>query len=265
MAAGLYVAHVAVAVAVAWPVYEVLQSSIGVSGFGPELVRRFDLVLWADAWPALRDGMRAIAGRLTVAVLLWWVWAVLWRVGVAYALSGPGGGDRSFGRGLRRHGLRALGVGALFALAGLGWSAAVGAFAFVADAWVEGEVATFWVLSVGGLGLWLGGLVVLDAAHDYARAALVVRGVGVWRACLAGWRALGSVTAVGVYGFWLMAGAALWLAPTLVEATGAVTTAAGIWGVFAVQQVAIFLRVVVGMSWIGSEVVITEVADAVGA
>ena len=253
----IYGLDLALALALAYPLYAVLAATVGPTGFSDDLAAGFDIVLWADIFEEIGPVLGALLWQLLWIVPLYGLWKVASRVGLAHALRGDQirpfwqGVGRYTGRGV----LLALGFVLLIAVVVV----AAGAVAFVLLAIFPGEAGQFWtVVAVVPLVLVIG-LAWLDLSHDFARLALVVEDRPVQQAIRTGlaWP-FRHRAALALYGLWFVPAAVLLVLPTLLDANVAAATGLGIWSLFAVQQIVLLLRAAVTVGWIGSEAALYE-------
>ncbi|QXD16877.1 hypothetical protein GQ464_008040 [Rhodocaloribacter litoris] len=247
-----YGVNLALAFILAVPVYVVLADVVGPTGFGDDLVHRFDIVLWADILEKAGPLLGALWSQLLWMIPLYVVWKVLLSVGLFHALRD--GAARPFWTGVGRYGGRGLLVSAIYGVLGLVWAG----FSALVTAGIVlgwgGEVGAFWGGFVVGPALAALGLAVLDLMHDYALIAVVTDERRVWAALLAGIRwPLRHAAAPALYALWLLPAALLLLLPTLVE-----FNLGGVWGVFLLQQLFLVARAAVTVAWYGSEVALYE-------
>lgn len=252
-----YAINLVLAVVLAVPVYIVLESTVGPTGFGQELARSFDLTLWADILEEVSDLLAALQIQLLWMIPLYLVWKAAASAGLIHALRGDQG--RSFWQGVGRYTAKALLVGLGFViLAGIGLVGVV-MLAVVLSAFWPGEVGSFWITFVFAPTLVISVVAVLDLMHDYARMALVVDDQSAWNALLTGlmWP-LRHGQASWLYLAWFVPAAALLLLPTLFEMNAAAATGFAVWGLFFIQQVLLLLRSAVTVGWFGSETALYE-------
>ncbi|RMF51730.1 MAG: hypothetical protein D6746_17370, partial [Bacteroidetes bacterium] len=137
-----YGVNLVLAFILAVPVYVVLADVVGPTGFGDDLVRHFDIVLWADILEKAGPLLAALWSQLLWMIPLYVVWKVLLSAGLFHALRD--GAVRPFWTGVGRYGGRALLVSAIYGVLGLVWA---GFSALVAAGIVlgwGGEVGAFW-------------------------------------------------------------------------------------------------------------------------
>lgn len=254
----LYLVNTVLALVLTAPVYNALGAAVGNSGFSPELVRNFDLVLWVDILTKIGPTLRGSMAQLVCALLLYQAWKIASRVGIVHALHGDARGD--FWTGTRRYATRALFVSLLFGLplvlfvvlaGGISW-------AFQERVW-PGEAGGYWTTLVLAPVLLLVASATAGVMRDYGLAALVIDKRSVWQA----WR-IGLAwpfkhgSALGLYGFWLVVGGALVALPTLVETQVEFRSTGGAIAVTLLAQLLLLLRAFVQVAWLGSETAFYE-------
>ena len=180
----LYGLDLLVAVLLAAPIYSAVVDQVGITGFGPDLMQSFDLVLWRDIVDALSDVLRVVGLQLLIVIPVYWLWKTASRMGVIYALHQ--GGIWPFWRGVGYYTWKGLLIGLAFipvkAIA-VGAMIIVGAGLF--NVWT-GEIGAFWVMAVITPFLVMFVLAMLDLFQRYARISVVVRHDTVGRALGAG-------------------------------------------------------------------------------
>lgn len=254
----LYLATLGLAMILAVPVFRGVDLAFGTSGFSRELAEKFDVILWVNALKGLGSTLSATISQFFWAIPLFIVWKVASQVGLVHALQGQA--DKPFWEGVGRHTVRGLGLAVIFLLLALFlvvavWIVLGGLLSGMDDPGLSWTPQQYWTVMAVGPAITILILAALDLMHDYARMHLVLRGQGIWESFIAG---LGwpfrRFSAVAVYGFWLILGAAFWTLPFLIDYVLAKTTTGGILGAFALQQIAILVRNGVSVGWIGSEV-----------
>lgn len=249
----LYGVNLAVAFVLAMPLYSALSATVGATGFGPDLARGFDLVLWTDVMEQVRVVFGALWAQLFWMVPLYLVWRTAAGVGMVYALSGEGtasfweGVGRFTGRGLLLTLGYALLLAGLFVVTGI-------AYAIVAGV-ARGEVALVWWNAFLLPLLFATGFALLDLMQDYAQIALVTDERRVREAFRIG---LGwpfrHGRAVVLYAAWLLPAGLLLAVPTALDTLLPAATATSVWLLFLLQQAFLVMRAAVTQGWIGSEV-----------
>ncbi len=249
----VFLSHAVVAFILSIPIYHSLLDATGASGFGPDLVARFDPVLLADVIEDAGDVVKSILVQLVwiVPVVLLLKTAVA--VGILHALRW--GGVGSFWDGLGRFTPRAL-VITLMNFALFGMLAAIAAVAVGLIAWGTGQIP---VLTAGTALVLL--LVFADVADDYGRVVLVCDRSDIlgawWSGVTYAFRRPG---AAGVYVAWatlalVLTLLALRLHPSWGREIGTV------WLLFLGQQVLLIVRSAVTVAWLGAEVSFHESAN----
>jgi len=205
-----------------------------------------------DAGPVFQ----ALVAQLIWITPVFLVWKIASSVGILHTLGTDG--SRSFWQGVGEYTPRGLLVGLLFLvplvvfLVGFAIVAGVLSWAF------PGEVASFWIrLTVLPIFLILG-IALLDQMHDYARMALVIGHRPVVESFLSGLKfpfqfGLSST----IYIIWFVVGASILILPTLIA-----QWMGGLWVVFLIQQVVLFVRAGVSVGWFASEHALYEAAIA---
>ncbi len=252
----LYVVNLGVAFVLALPIYLAVVEHVGFTGFGPDLIERFDLELWRGMLKDLRGTFASIGLQLLWVLPIYAIWKTASHMGVIYALHN--GAIWPFWRGVGYYTGRGLLIGVVFLPLKILWSV----FSFfiaglLSSAW-QGEVGTFWVMLVLLPVLLLTGLAVLDLFQRYARMALVIRHDSVAQAIASGvsWP-IKYGAASYLYLIWyfialLAMFATIGLNAMLHVGTRAVLIA------FLIQQASMFTRSAIAVGWIGSEVSLFE-------
>ena len=238
-------------------VYNVLADVVGPTGFGPDLTRDFDVVLWADVLEEAGTTLGTVALQLLWIGPLYLPWTVAASVGLIHALKGSRTGP--FWQGVGRYTGRALLLALLYGLLAMGvFLPLAGLIALLDGVW-DGEVAAFWTYGVAAPTLLITALSILDLMQDYSRIALVVEEPGVWRAWKAGvlWPFRHGM-ASRLYVVWFALAAVLLVLPTLLDMSLTAATTGTIWLLFGLQQLALLARAAVTVGWIGSEVAFFE-------
>lgn len=248
----LYLVGLGVAVLLAVPVFRVVNTLFGSSGFSGELAHRFDIVLWMDMMEKGGTALAATLRQFFWAIPLFLVWKVASQVGLVYALKDDG--KASFWEGVSRYTLRGLLLAAIYLLVG---GALVKILWVILVAIIKGlgEPGQFWTAMVIAPLLSIVILASFDVMHDYARMRLVLRGDGIWKSFLSGsFFPIRRLSAQFLYTLWFLVGGMLWLLPFWLDGAFAKTVVAGMLGAFLVQQIVILARHGVTVAWIGSEV-----------
>lgn len=255
----LFAGNLLLGLILAVPILVAFSSAVSGTGFSPELAEEFDAALWADLMQESGPVFQTMLQQLFWILPLLYLWKVGSSVGVLYALSGDG--DRSFWKGLGSYGGKALLLGLPFvgmaALIALG----VVVLNILMSVLISGEVALFWLRLIIAPIVLILALAVLDMMHDFARLELVVSGKGVGASFSAGigWF-FRSGTAQTIYLGWFVIGLVALAVPFWAD-----LAIGGILLGFVLQQVLLYLRAMVTVGWLGSELrFFEEVMDAPG-
>lgn len=252
----LYVINFVVAFLLALPVYLAAVEHVGPTGFGPDLIERFDLGLWRSIIEDFGSAFSTIGFQLLWLLPVYALWKTASHMGVIYALHN--GAIWPFWRGVGYYTGRGLLIGIVFLPVKILWIV----FSFfvaslLSSAW-SGEIGTFWVMFVLLPVLVLTGLAVLDLFQRYARMALVIRHDSFGQAISAGvsWPFKYGAASYLYLIWYSMALLAMvvtfWLNAILHVGTSAVLVA------FLIQQASMFTRAAITVGWIGSEVSLFE-------
>lgn len=253
----LFGVNLALAFVLSVPVYIMLGSAVGPTGFGEELARGFDIVLWFDLIDEMGDVLQALQFQLLWMIPLYLVWKAAAGTGLIHALRGDA--IRPFWEGVGRYTGKAVLLGLAFlVLTVLAVVGVVMAALVLATAW-PGEVGSFWVNFVVLPTLLISVLAVLDLMHDYARMAIVIDEKKVVAAALTGlaWP-FRHGQASWLYLAWFVPAALLLLLPTLLDMNATAATGGAIWGLFVAQQGLLLARAAVTVGWFGSETALYE-------
>lgn len=253
----LYGLNLALAFVLAATVYTAMVQVVEGTGFGLDLAQQFDLALWADIIEEAGPALQGLLGQLFWIIPLYVLWKTAASVGLIHALRGDQ--DRSFWQGVARYTGRALLVAMLFVLLTVGWGIATLVVALGSSAIWTGEVGIYWTNFVVVPLFFVFGVALLDLMHDYARIALVVDERPVMESTIRGiiWP-FKHISAFLIYLAWWIPAVLLVVLPTLLDMNMVAATAAGIWGLFLVQQIVLVLRAGVTAAWLGSEVAFYE-------
>lgn len=253
----LYGMNLLLAFVLSVPVYFALQEAIGPTGFGEDLARSFDVVLWADLLEKAGDVLQAIPFQLLWMVPLYLLWKVAASVGLIHALRGEQ--IRPFWEGVGRYTGRGLLIALLFFVLFAAGIIGLIVLALILNGAWSGEVGTFWVNFVIVPTLFISMIAVLDLMHDYANIALVVEEKPFLKATVKGIRwPIKHGRASWLYLAWFVPAALLLLLPTVLDMTLTAGTNLAIWGLFLFQQLLLFLRAATTVGWLGSEVAFYE-------
>lgn len=252
----LYVVNFGIALVIAVPLYGAFVEHVGSTGFGAEMMRSFDLMLWVEAIDLVSDGFQMMAIQLLWALPLYVLWRTAARMGVIYALHQ--GGIWPFWRGVGYY----TGKGILLSLIFLPIKAMAAAIAMLigvalGSLWT-GEVGAFWSFGVVMPFLIVSALAVVDLFHRYACIAVVVRHDNVGRAFSAGlsWP-IKYGAASYVYLAWFVITALILLITMALNGMLHVGVEAITFG-FLLQQISMFTRAAASVGWTGSEVSLFE-------
>ena len=253
----LYAMNLVMALVMAIPVAIILGNTVGPTGFGEDLARGFDIVLWADIIEEAGAALGALFLHLLWMIPVYLIWKAAAGVGLIHALRGEQ--IRSFWQGVGRYTGKAVLLGIAFlVLTGIGVVVALGVALALGTIW-SGEVGAFWVNAVIAPTLIISVLAVLDLMHDYARTALVVGEEKVMTALGTGivWP-FRHGQASRLYLIWFAPAALLLLLPTVLDAGLTAATGGTLWGLFITQQIFMLLRAAVTVGWFGSETAFYE-------
>ena len=253
----LYAVNLLVGLALSVPAYRALRRATGNAGFGGEMARHFDLVLWVDVLDKVGLFLAGLGWHLLWMVPLYALWKVAAGVGLVHALRGTA--EDSFWQGMRRFTGRGLLLALFFVLMLAGWLLVVILVVFALSSVWDGEVGLFWTNAVILPALFTAGVLLLDLMHDYSCIALVVDRQKVLHALYVGLRwPFSYVRAGGVYLLWAAPAALLMVLPFVLDMTLTAGTAASIWMLFLAQQFVLLLRAAATAGWLGSEIAFYE-------
>ncbi len=248
----VYLANLSLALLISIPVFSALSVATANSGYAPELVERFDIVLWADILEKAGDALLGSWVQVSWVIPIVLVWKVAMSVGLVHALRD--GGIRSFWEGVGRFTGKATLMALLYLVLVLAWLLVLGIVIFVTALVVSTAPASFtlyWIVAPVAVVV---GLAVFDLMHDYGRISLVTEGRGVAAAWLDGikypFRHPGTIW---LYGFWALIALLVSAAAVRLHASWGATMA-GVWLLFLGQQVFFFVRSAATVAWFGSEV-----------
>ncbi len=252
----LYGLDLLVAVLLGFPLYSAFVEHVGITGFGPDLIKRFDLVLWREIFDGLTDALKVLGIQLLIVVPVYWIWKTASRMGIIYALHQ--GGIWPFWRGVGYYTAKGLLLGLLFLpLKAIAVAVAVMIGLGLFNAWT-GEVGAFWSMGVILPFLVITALAIVDLFQRYARIAVVVRHDTVWRAFSAGlaWPFKYGAASY-VYIAWFAIVLLIFVVTQGLNAMLHVGVSAVLLG-FIIQQINLFTKEAATVGWIGSEVSLFE-------
>jgi hypothetical protein len=234
------------------PIYIVLSNATAETGFATELKNQFDVMLWTNIMQDAGPTLMALLAQLIWIVPVYMLWKIASSVGIIHTLAADGA--RSFWQGVGEHTGSAVLVALLFLapliVLGIGLAIIIGILLWV----FPGEIGSYWTQFLILPILLVLGVALIDLMHDYARMSLVVKRKPVVESFLAGlafpFRHGMSST---IYIAWFIVGAVLLLLPTL-----SAMWVGGIWLLFFVQQIALFLRAATSVGWFASELALYE-------
>ncbi|MDG1755453.1 MAG: hypothetical protein P8H65_10800 [Rhodothermales bacterium] len=252
LAAILYVANLALGLIVSIPLFVAFAQATAESGYGPELAENFDLSIWADIVEQSGPVFQSLISQLLWILPLLFLWKVASSVGLVHALSK--GGGHSFWQGIGKYTGKAFVLGLLYLVPAVVLLIGIILFAAILGGLFTGEVGSFWVQFVfTPLVLFLG-FAFIDMMHDFGRMELVLGRKGIMDSWFAGMKwPLQSGAANSVYISWMMIGLVV-----LLFTFGIDFGMGGIFLAFVMQQLFLFARAMVTVSWIGSEVYVYE-------
>jgi hypothetical protein len=248
----VYLANLFVALLLSIPVFSALSVATANSGYGPELVERFDFVLWADIIERAGDALLASWVQVAWAIPIALLWKVAMSVGLIHALRD--GGIRSFWEGVGRFTGKALLMALLYLVLVVVWLVVVGIVIFVAAQVISRSPASFTLYWIVGPAAVVIGVAVFDLMHDFGRISLVTEDRGATAAWLDGIKyPFRHPAAIVLYGFWVLVALAVSAAAIRLHASWGATMAS-VWLLFLGQQVVFFVRSAATVAWFGSEV-----------
>ena len=255
----VYLVNLFVALVISIPIFGALSMATANSGFGPDLVERFDIVLLIDIIEKAGDALLGSWVQLIWTIPLILLWKVAASVGIIHALRD--GGIRPFWEGVGRYTGRALLMALLFVVLVLAWLLIVTILVFVGGlifSTTPSAFVIYWIVMPIAIVV---GLAVIDVMHDYGRIFLVSKEGGVASAWVHGMKyPFRHPSAVLPYAFWAVVAIGLSAAAVRLHASWA-PTMAGVWLLFLGQQVIFFLRSATTVAWFGSEVSFAERQD----
>ncbi len=255
--AGLvYGMNLIVGVILTVPIYIALSSVTGASGFASELTGQFDITLWTDIMEDAGPAFQALIGQLIWIIPVYFLWKMASSVGIIHTLDTKGA--RSFWHGVGEYTGRAVLLGLVFLVPlivlGVGIAIAVVVLTII----FPGEAGMYWIYVVFLPVSLVLGAALIDMMHDYARMELVIGGRPVMESWLSGIRwpfRYGGADAL--YASWFVIAGVILIVPTVID-----LNMGGIWTVFLVQQIVLFLRATASVGWFGSEVLFYQTATA---
>jgi hypothetical protein len=248
----LYAGNLLLGIILSIPILVAFSNAVSESGYSPDLAAEFDIALWTDI---LRE-----SGSLVTTMLLQLLWVLpvlyLWKVGstvgVVHAMRGEQTG--SFWEGLGRYAGKALLLGIPFLVLAVLSVLGIALLTALLSAAPVGEVAQFWIRFVAAPILIILAVAVIDMMHDFARLELVLNGQSVWNAMFAGmswfWQ---SGSAQALYMAWLVIGSVALILPFWAD-----MAMGGLFLAFLFQQALLYVRSMVTVGWLTSEVLLFQ-------
>ncbi len=257
----LYAVNAIVSLAVALPMFVVIRTALGQSGYGRDLAGEFNLPVWSDIWNRI---FRIDAEGGTVGEVRMMIWFLLFSIPLALlwkAVSSVGvinatrdNGLRGFWEGVGRYGGKSILLGIPYFL--LSVISIVGVtFLLATIGSISGtERAVFWWMVVGiPVGILVSSAV-LDLMQDYGRIAIVTRDESVVKSFGSGFAwPFRQSQSVRLYASWFAIGAALLLAPVLLDSWMTAGTWLGVIVLVVLQQAVLYLRAAATVGWYTSE------------
>ena len=248
----LYAGNLVLGIILSIPILMAFSQAVSETGYSPELAKEFDIALWADLMQESGPMVSTMLRQLFWIIPVFYLWKVGSTIGVVYAMRGER--DGSFWAGLGKYGGRALLLGlpfvamAVVAIVGILLLTVVLGFA------LPGEVIQFWIRFVGAPILILMLLAILDLMHDFARLELVLRERPVMTSW---WAGIGwffrSGSAQAIYLTWLIISVVALIVPFWVD-----LAMGGLFLAFLFQQALLYVRSLVTVGWLTSEVMLFE-------
>ena len=239
------------------PLYRIIAGTVADTGFGEDLFREFDVLLWSEILLGNRESFVHLLRRIVWVIPVFWIWKTAVQMGVIYALHQ--GAIWPFWSGVYFYTVRGLLLGLIFLPFKAAWIVSIymGAV-FLSSNYLTGEVEVFWLMGVATPFLLLTGLAIIDLYQRYGRLALVVRNDRVLQALRTGfnWPQQYSEASL-VYISWYVIAASVFLISLGLNATLHIGVPF-LMLTFLVQQAIMFLRSAVTVGWIGSEVFLFE-------
>lgn len=249
----IFATNLVIAFVASIPLYTILQTRVGQTGFGREMSRGFDLVLWVDI---LAEGVAIFSP--VVRQLLWAIPLIL----LLHAATGPGlifalhtSNGRDFWKGMFRFTFPALGLAFLFFIAMGIWTVFVLILTSGLNMVWTGEIGTYRVIVVLLPVLMAAGVFLIDLMQDYARMLLVIGRAPIGQAWYDGIKwPFQHPTSIAIYLVWFVAAGVILVLPLLIDTANTAASLIGIWLLFLLQQLLLLFRAAVTVGWIGSEV-----------
>lgn len=251
----LYAGNLLLGIILSIPILVAFSNAVSESGYSPDLAAEFDAALWADI---LRE-----SGPLVSTMLLQLLWVLpvlyLWKVGSTVGVVHAMRGDRtaSFWEGLGKYAGKALILGIPFLVLAILAVLGIALLIALLSAAPIGEVGQFWIRFVVAPILIILAVAVVDMMHDFARLELVLGGQSVFNSMYAGmnwfWQ---SGSAQALYMVWLVIGSVALILPFWADmAMGGLLLA------FLLQQALLYVRSMVTVGWLTSEVLLFQELD----
>lgn len=252
----LYGVNLVVGLIVTVPIYLALSSATGSTGFAADMASQFDITLWTDVMEKAAPAFQALVGQLFWILPLYFLWKVASSVGIIHTLESRG--VHSFWHGVGEHTRKAVLLGLVFLVPLIAIGIGVAILIVVLQIVWSGEAGSYWTFILILPVTLILGVALIDLMHDYARMELVIGRKPVMEAFIAGLKwPFQHTGSVGLYvGWFLLAGVVL-LLPTIID-----LNMSGLWLVFLVQQIVLFLRATMSVGWFGSEVLYYQTAMA---
>ena len=244
----LYAFGLVVALIVTVPIFLTLASVTGTSGFSPVLSAQFDVALWADIMEDAGSTFQALQLQLFWIIPFFLLWKTASSVGVISTLYTNGA--TSFWEGLGEYTGRAVLLALVFLVPIVALSVGIAVVTFALTMIWTGEVGGYWIFVVILPVMIVLGFALLDLMHDYARMELVIGNKPVMESMISGltWPFRNGGAAV-LYAGWFIVALILIAVPTIID-----LRPGGLWGVFLLQQIVLFVRAATTVGWFGSEV-----------
>ncbi len=244
----LYAFNLVIGIIVTVPIFLALNSIVGTTGFSGELSSQFDIALWMDIMEDALPTFQSFQIQLLWILPVFFLWKVASSVGVIHTLHTHGA--RSFWQGVGEYTGRAVLLALVFLVPLIAIVIGIAIVTFVLTMVWTGEIGIFWIYFVFLPVSVILSFAFLDLMHDYARMELVVGNRPVMESMISGlawpFRHGGSNT---IYIGWFIVAIIVLILPTIVD-----FREGGLWGVFLIQQILLFLRAGITVGWFGSEV-----------